>query len=249
MTFGRAAGAGGAPWTGSHPLRSHRTRLHRLPRLALPCSVPHPRRARGYHGDMTCSGASGLLTASVPDRVGIGVRDERQSRARTRRHAVRVMPDERSLSPAARAIAYGIVGCAMESAFTSARLSRESRSVRASGPATPWMLPIYALALPLFEPVHDGLRDRPAWVRATAYAAGIMAVEGGTGWILRRRTGRCPWDYTGRTRWHVSGLVRLDYGPLWALAGLATERLHDAMTGAARAACATIGRRGPVAQR
>jgi hypothetical protein len=179
---------------------------------------------------MTSSGTSDLLTAPVPDRVGIAVRDERQSRERTRRNAVRVMPDERSLSPAARAIAYGIVGCAMESAFTSARLSRGSGSLRASGPATPWMLPIYALVLPLFEPVHDRLRDRPAWARAIAYGAGIMAVEGGTGWMLRHRTGRCPWDYTGRTRWHVSGLVRLDYGPLWALAGLGAERLHDAMT-------------------
>ena len=120
----------------------------------------------------------------------------------------------------------------MESAFTSARLSRGSGSLRASGPATPWMFPIYALALPLLEPVHDRLRGRPAWARAIAYAAGIMAVEGGTGWMLRRRTGRCPWDYTGRTRWHVAGIVRLDYGPLWALAGLGAERLHDAMTGA-----------------
>ncbi len=161
----------------------------------------------------------------------------------------RGVPRRWLLAPASRAIAYGITGCAVESAFTSARLSRGSRSLRASGPATPWMLPIYALALPLFEPAHNRLRDRPAWVRAIAYAAGIMAVEGGTGWMLRRRTGRCPWDYTGRTRWHVSGLVRLDYGPLWALAGLGAECLHDAMTGAAGAACATIGRRGPVAQR
>ena len=136
---------------------------------------------------------------------------------------------ERSVHPAARAMTYGIVGCAMESAFTSVRLSRGSGRLRRSGPATPWMLPIYALAMPLFEPLHDRVRDRPAWARAIAYAAGIMAVEGGTGWLLRRRTGRCPWDYSGRTRWHVSGLVRLDYGPLWALAGLGAERLHDAM--------------------
>ncbi len=133
----------------------------------------------------------------------------------------------------------------MESAFTSARLSRVARSPRLAGPATAWMLPIYALALPLFEPAHERLRDRPAWQRGATYAAGILAVEAATGWLLRRATGQCPWDYAGRTRWHVAGLARLDYAPLWAAAGLCAERLHDAMT----APCATLPGRGPVAQR
>ncbi len=133
----------------------------------------------------------------------------------------------------------------MESAFTSARLSRAARSPRLAGPATAWMLPIYALGLPLFEPVHLRIRGRPVWQRGAIYAAGILVVEGATGWLLRRATGRCPWDYSGRTRWQLDGLVRLDYAPFWALAGLGAERLHDAMT----VPCATIGGRGPVAQR
>jgi Putative ABC-transporter type IV len=132
-----------------------------------------------------------------------------------------------------RAMAYGLAGSAMESLFTTARLSRTAGALRPSGPATGWMLPIYALALPLFEPVHDRLRDLPVWARGALYATGILVVEGATGWALRRATGRCPWDYTGRTRWDLAGLVRLDYGPFWALAGLGAERLHDAMTGQA----------------
>ncbi len=144
-----------------------------------------------------------------------------------------------------RAATYGITGALVESAFTSVRLSRAERAPRVVGPATAWMVPIYALALPLFEPVHARIRGRPAWQRGATYAAGILAVEWATGWLLRRATGRCPWDYSGRTRWHVDGLVRLDYVPFWAATGLGAERLHDAMTGR----CATIGGRGPVAQR
>lgn len=112
-------------------------------------------------------------------------------------------------------------------------------------PSTVWMAPIYGLALPLLEPAHDALRGRPAWMRASAYAAGILSVEAGAGWALRRATGGCPWDYTGRSRFALGGLVRLDYAPLWGLAGLGAERLHDAMTGG----CARMPGRGPVAQR
>ncbi len=140
----------------------------------------------------------------------------------------------------------------MEAAFTSARLTRASRRFRPAGPATRWMPAIYALTLPLFEPAHDRLRGQPAPIRAATYAAGIMLVELVSGWALRRRTGRCPWDYGGRTRWDVDGLVRLDYAPLWALAGLGAERLHDAMTGprvpagpgATRRACGRLLRAG-----
>jgi hypothetical protein len=132
-----------------------------------------------------------------------------------------------------RAAAYGAAGSLMESVFTSAGLSRNAGALRPSGPATRWMALIYALALPLFEPVHDRLRRHPAWFRGALYALGILAVEGVTGWAFRRATGCCPWDYSGRTRWHVAGLVRLDYAPFWALAGLGVERLHDAMIGGA----------------
>jgi len=91
------------------------------------------------------------------------------------------------------------------------------------------MVPIYGLAMPLFEPAHDRLRSRPAWQRGLAYAGGIIAVEGLTGWALRRLIGHCPWDYSGRSRLALAGLVRLDYAPLWALTGLGAERLHDAL--------------------
>ncbi len=133
-----------------------------------------------------------------------------------------------------RAAAYALAGSGMESLFTSARLSRAAGAPRPSGPSSAWMLPIYGLALPLFEPMHERLRGRPAWQRGAIYASGIMGVEVIAGWLLRRTTGRCPWDYAGRTRWDLAGLTRLDYAPFWAIAGLGAERLHDRLTGSAR---------------
>ena len=91
------------------------------------------------------------------------------------------------------------------------------------------MFPVYALAGPLFEPVHERLRPRPALVRAAAYGAGITAVEYTSGRALRRLRGAAPWDYS-HARVNYDGLVRADYVPVWAVFGLGLERLHDAFT-------------------
>ena len=150
------------------------------------------------------------------------------------------------LPPVARFAAYGAAGSLVESAFTSVRLSIHGGRPALSGPSTAWMLPIYGLSLPLLEPVHDRIRSRPAWQRGAVYAGGIFAVEAAAGWMLRRATGNCPWDYTGRSPLSVAGLIRLDYAPFWALAGLGAERLHDLLAGDGRSA--TIPGRGPLAQ-
>jgi hypothetical protein len=92
------------------------------------------------------------------------------------------------------------------------------------------MLPIYGLSAFLFEPAHDLIRHRAWWQRAVAYSVGIMGVELVTGMALKRVVGVVPWDYSGHGRWVVpGGATRLDYAPLWAVAGLALERMHDRM--------------------
>jgi hypothetical protein len=87
-------------------------------------------------------------------------------------------------------------------------------------------VPVYGLAQPLFEPVHNRLRRHPVALRGAAYGAGILGVEFASGRLLRRFVGHAPWDY-GRARFAVDGLIRLDYLPLWAAFGLGLERLHD----------------------
>jgi len=127
-----------------------------------------------------------------------------------------------------RFVAYGLVGSLVESAASSAVDSAGAGRIVLRGPSTPWMLALYGLALPLFEPVHDAVRGRPAWQRGAVYATGIIAVEALSGALWRRATGGVPWEY--RSGLAVAGVTRLDYAPAWALVGLAAERLHDAMT-------------------
>jgi hypothetical protein len=122
---------------------------------------------------------------------------------------------------------YAGAGFVFEVAFSALHDAARGRPVRFR--TSPLMLSVYALLLPLYEPVHDGLRGAPLPVRGTAYGVGFLAVEYASGTLFRRVLGEAPWDYTYAKR-HVNGLIRPDYFFLWALAGLLCERLHDELT-------------------
>jgi hypothetical protein len=129
-----------------------------------------------------------------------------------------------------RALVYGVVGVASEVAFTGARGSVLRRSWKLEGHSYLWMLPIYGLSAFLFEPAHEAVRSKVWWQRAAVYSVGIMGVEYGVGMGLRRGVGLVPWDYSEHSRWSLpGGATRLDYAPLWGVAGLALERVHDVL--------------------
>lgn len=129
-----------------------------------------------------------------------------------------------------RFVVYGLLGWAMEIVWTATRekIKGIQTGWRLQGTTYLWMFLIYGGALLLlFEPVHNALRDWPWPLRGLVYVAGIFAVEYATGWLLRRLTGACPWDYTGHSPWSIHGLIRLDYAPAWLVMGLAAEWVHD----------------------
>jgi hypothetical protein len=121
-------------------------------------------------------------------------------------------------SRGARFLTYGLLGWAIDSLFVFAHTGRRR-------PSSLLNVPVYGLAQPLFEPMHDRIRHRPLAQRAALYGAGILVVEYTSGRLLRR-LGYVPWDYRG-ARFGVDGLARVDYLPLWAAYGLGLERLHD----------------------
>ncbi len=132
---------------------------------------------------------------------------------------------------ARRFAAYGLLGWCAEVAFTGVHDFLRTRDRRLPARTSLWMFPIYGLLQPLFEPAHDAMRDRvPLPARGVAYGLGFLGVEYGTGRLLRGLLGEAPWDYSD-ARWNVDGLIRLDYAPLWAAAGLAMEGVHDRLTG------------------
>jgi len=129
-----------------------------------------------------------------------------------------------------RFVIYGLVGLCAEVFFTSIVGFVRGRDRRLIGQTSLWMFPIYGLIEPLYEPLHDALREPlPAAGRGLVYGLGFLAVEYLSGRLLRAVLGEAPWDYS-HARPHLHGLIRLDYLPLWAGAGLALERLHDRLT-------------------
>ncbi len=124
--------------------------------------------------------------------------------------------------PGVRFLAYGLAGWTLDSFFVWVHTGRRR-------PSSLLNVPVYGLAQPLFEPVHDRIRRRPVALRAAVYGTGVVGVEYACGRLLRRLGGRVPWDY-GDARFGIDGLVRLDYLPLWAAYGLGLERLHDLFT-------------------
>jgi len=135
-----------------------------------------------------------------------------------------------------RFLAYGVAGWVFEVLFTGAKGPVRDGNWRLESHTYLWMLPVYGSAAVLFEPAHDRLRARPWWQRGAAYAAGIYAVEAASGTAIRRTVGEVPWDYARPRRGdhvpvHWRGLVRPAYAPVWFVAGLGMERLHDRLVG------------------
>ncbi len=128
-----------------------------------------------------------------------------------------------------RFAAYGVLGWCGEIVWTALRgkLTGRQPGWELHGTTSLWMFPIYGLIAPLYEPAHDALRQCPLLARGLAYTTGFFAVEYCSGWLLRRVVGIAPWDYSGETPWHVHGLIRLDYAPVWFVVGLALEPVHD----------------------
>jgi len=113
----------------------------------------------------------------------------------------------------------------MEVAFTALVDFRGKRDPRLAGHTTLWMFPIYALVYPALNALWPRIAAWPWFARGLLYVPLIYAVEYASGWLIRKSTGRCPWDY-GKARWSVHGLIRLDFAPLWLGAGFLFEKLY-----------------------
>ncbi|MGI6413076.1 MAG: putative ABC transporter permease [Syntrophomonadaceae bacterium] len=124
-----------------------------------------------------------------------------------------------------RFLLYGLIGWIAEIIFTGLSSLLEG-SIRLTGYTYLWMFPIYGMAV-FLEPIHDRIRQSPWPVRGTIWAGAIFTIEYVTGWLLSVTIGVCPWDYSGLTRYSVDGFIRLDFFPVWFIAGLIFERIHD----------------------
>ncbi|HHX96338.1 MAG TPA: hypothetical protein GX687_02585 [Clostridia bacterium] len=124
-------------------------------------------------------------------------------------------------------VIYGFLGWTMEIIWTGLGSLLQGNLMLSSFTYL-WMFPIYGLAV-FLEPVHDRIVDMPWFIRGTIWAIIILTIEYLTGWLLTSFLGRCPWDYSQVTPYHLQGLIRWDYFPAWFFAGLIFERIHQAL--------------------
>lgn len=125
---------------------------------------------------------------------------------------------------------YGLLGWCWEVVWTAVteKAWGKQRDWRLAGHTYLWMFPTYGLLAPLGEPIHNFMRAHFWLLRGLVYLLGIWIVEYVTGWLLRKLTGKCPWDYSNFP-WNFQGIVTLEYAPVWFVFGLAFERVHDAL--------------------
>lgn len=115
----------------------------------------------------------------------------------------------------------GLTGWCMEILFTSAGslLKKDGRLI---GQTSVWMFPIYGMAV-VIRPVYKVIKKLPALFRGGIYSLGIFSFEYLSGSLLKKHH-MCPWDYSDAAA-NINGIIRLDYAPLWMLAGLLFERI------------------------
>lgn len=123
------------------------------------------------------------------------------------------------------------VGVTMEIVFTAVLDRKAQGDWRLRGQSYVWMIPIYMMVYPgllLLDPLIG------AWnfaARGAVYVALIFLGEYASGWVIRKTTGKVPWDYSGK-RWAVDELIRLDYAPAWFAAALVFEAAFRVLRGA-----------------
>lgn len=87
------------------------------------------------------------------------------------------------------------------------------RDPRCVGYSFLWMIPIYALLI-FIEPASRILASLPFYLRGVIYVVVLWVVEYATGWLIKKISGRCPWDYSV-SRFNLHGYLRWDFFPFW----------------------------------
>ena len=117
----------------------------------------------------------------------------------------------------------GLTGWCME-VFWTGLGSAIKKDKKLTSNTSIWMFPIYATAI-IIEPIGTRMKNRHCAVmqRGFVYAMCIFITEFLTGSLLKKN-GCCPWDYS-KAKLSIKGVIRLDYFPVWFIAGLFYENI------------------------
>ena len=121
---------------------------------------------------------------------------------------------------------YWHVGWVIEIWFTSVHNLIFEKDIRAPGRTYLWMLPIYGLGGVLLGALRSWIGS--PWLFIPAMVLFIYLAEASAGLLLKKTTGKIPWDY-GSARFGIAGLVRLDYAPWWTLVAVCFDFLSNGL--------------------
>ena len=131
------------------------------------------------------------------------------------------MSKRENIIPGRNFIMCGLTGWCIEVAFTSmASACKKDRKLM--GQTSAWMFPIYGMAATILL-IYPKIQHWSPLRRGLLYGVSILSAEYVTGSLLSALD-VCPWSYEG-DRFSVNGLIRLDFLPLWMMAGLLFEQL------------------------
>ena len=116
----------------------------------------------------------------------------------------------------------GLCGWCMECFWTGMDSIRQKQDKTLLCHTSIWMFPIYGLAA-FFSPLIRLIKKFAMPIRGAIYAVCIFTAEFVTGSLLKK-CNACPWDYS-KAKLNYKGLIRFDYAPAWAVAGLIFEKL------------------------
>ncbi len=123
-------------------------------------------------------------------------------------------------------ILFGFLGLGLEAAFTAVCDCKKDPRRHLFGYSSLWYMPLYALTPLFLHLTGTYLFDLTLLERGLIYMLVIFAVEYAGMWLLRKGLGSSPSeDEYYKSRWHLHGLIRLDFAPAWFLAGLLFEQV------------------------
>ena len=116
----------------------------------------------------------------------------------------------------------GALGWCMECFWTGMDAIRCHKDKTLRCQTSVWMFPIYGMAA-FIPSVYKHIKSKSALFRSIVYASAIFGCEYTSGLLLKRHNA-CPWDYS-KAKLNYKGVIRLDYAPCWAAAGLLFEHI------------------------
>ncbi len=100
----------------------------------------------------------------------------------------------------------------------------EGRDSHCTGYTSLWMLPIYGCLI-FLEPISLLMAAWPWFLRGLVYMGLIWLMEFWSGWLIKKITGHCPWDYS-YSPYSFHGYIRWDFAPMWFAFGFIFEYLY-----------------------